>query len=355
MENQRNVEDNQRDVEDNQRNVERIIIERFWQRMQKTIGVVPKRVIALMDLLELSTTDALTMDRDWGATIYNDIKAEGLELFDEAMRRGILPRDRTKYDVFGRHENNMANFRLTGTETSMINSIARAARDYGIMYFIGEEEGTIPATRPVVFRDGPPNPFQAELQASLGGRLNNYFNSRPEYFGLNAFDNARVRIEQQRPNRVKVKVQCVRCAKGIGCTRVGNIWHISNYTQHVKRKHKRAINADGIYKHTRSHEQLPPGDTSDSDFETVVEEETFTSASSASDDDSGDCEGSTGSGDEEEDVVREDTEPERATNTETEPATDGRVRSKEKSRVSTLVDMFSAGPSTSTFHGNPKN
>lgn len=323
--------------------------------MQEAVGVIPERVIGLMDLLELSASDALTMDRDWGASVYDDIKAEGLDLFDEASRRGRLPCDRTKFSIFGRHENNMDNFRLTGAETSSINAIARMVRDRGIMYFIGEEEGTIPATRPVVFIDGPLNPFQAELQASLGGRLNDYFNSRPEYFGLNAFDNVRLRIEQQRSNRVKVQVQCVRCANSIGCTRYGNIWHISNYTQHVKRKHKRPINSDGVYKHTRSHEQLPPEDTSDSDFETVAVEETFTSASSVGDDDSGDGEGSTGSVEEEEDEVHEDTEPEQDTGPEAEPATDGGARSKEKSRVSTLVDMFSAGPSTSTFHRNPKN
>lgn len=339
MSNQPNAEDNQPNAEDNHR---RIIVERFWQRMQEAVGVIPDRVIAFLDLLQLSASSGLADDRDWGASVYDDINEEGMALYDEAAKRGIM--SRSKYQVFGRHENNMGNFRLTSAETSSINAIAKIVRERGIMYFIAEEQGAGPAVQPVHFADGPPNLSLAELQASLARRLNDYFNAKPEYFGQNAFDNVRITVQpDQPPNQVKVRVKCVRCPRTLGCTKVGyDSWHISNYAAHAKRKHK--PRSDGVYRNTRSHLQL-----SGSDSDSVLAEETFTSASCNDDSNST---GSEHGGEEgESSEVSEHTEAATAAEPSGDEAASA-TNDRRQSRVAALVDIFSAGPSTSKSSKN---
>lgn len=335
------------------------VVRRFWQRMQSVVGVIPERVIALMDLLELSASEALTMDRDWGATILEDIRLEGEGIYKDAVARKKVPANRTKYTIFGRHQDDLANFRLTGAEESSINSIARIVREHGIAYFITEQQpGRLPERIPAASAAGPP-----DLQVSLRDRLNDYFNGKPEYFGVNAFANLAIEIESRHPNQDKVRAKCLRCPNTIRCTRTRNVWHISNYTQHVKRKHKPRATDGPIFNRTRSKHQLPPQDSDDSEVGEV--EETFTTASSTGDD-TADYEGSTESVDEEEDGVNEEDEENEEDgeneedavahtvtelDTATEQAGDGTVQ---RSRVSTLVNLFSAGPSTS-YQRTPKN
>lgn len=338
MSNPQNVEDNPPNAEDNRR----IIVERFWQRMREAVGVIPVRVIGFMDLLQLSASNGLTEVRDWGASVYNDISEEGMALFDEAVLRGSMTRSR--FEVFGRHENNMQDFRLTSAETSSINAIATMVRERGIMYFIGEGEPTLPV-------DAPPTPSLAELQASLSRRLNDYFNAKPEYFGRNAFNNVRINVTpDQPPDQIKVRLRCVGCPYSIGCTKVGNKnWHISNYTAHVKMKHK--PRRDGVYNNTRSHLQLPDNDGTDS--ESVLGEETFTSSSCTG----GDENSSTGSTHRSEEgvcsEVSEDTEADTIAEQVTVDLSGAEAATNERRQsVADLVNIFSAGPSTSKSSKN---
>lgn len=327
MSNPPNAEDNPPNAGGNRA----IVIERFWQRMQEAVGVIPVRVIAFLDLLQLSASNGLTEERDWGTSVYDDINNEGTALFDEAVQFGIMKRSR--FEVFGRHADNMQEFRLTGAESAAINAIANMVRERGIMYFIGEEQ---PPALPV---DGPPAPSEVELQATLSRRLNDYFNSKPEYFGINAFDNVRLNLApEQPPNEIKVQVECVRCPHRLRCTKVGPNWHVSNYVAHVKRKHK--PRRSGVYQNTRSHLQLPDNEDSDSEF--ALEEETFTSGSYTGTDESRST-GSTHGGNESDTEGATAAEQADPSAVEAAPATN-RTR---RSRVADLVDMFSAGPSTS--------
>ncbi|KAL9700223.1 hypothetical protein quinque_003664 [Culex quinquefasciatus] len=51
--------------------------------MGKLIGIIPWRVISIMDLLELSGSDALAEVKDWGTAINATIQAEGQAIYDE--------------------------------------------------------------------------------------------------------------------------------------------------------------------------------------------------------------------------------------------------------------------------------
>ncbi|KAL9698841.1 hypothetical protein quinque_002282 [Culex quinquefasciatus] len=55
--------------------------------MGKLIGIIPWRVISIMDLLELSGSDALAEVKDWGTAIDATIKAEGQAIYDEGIER----------------------------------------------------------------------------------------------------------------------------------------------------------------------------------------------------------------------------------------------------------------------------
>ena len=78
---------------------------RFWERMEQAIGVIPRRVPHLLDLLEMSATSVIACEEtDWVAHINSSVQDEGKALFDEAVKRGD---ERLMTDFFGRHANNL--------------------------------------------------------------------------------------------------------------------------------------------------------------------------------------------------------------------------------------------------------
>lgn len=337
----------------------KIIERRFWQRMQAMIGLMPGRVIAIMNFLGLSACNSLATERDWGALVVADIRQFGKGFFDEAVNSGKCARtDQSK--IFGPHKDDFEHFALSSAEETSINAVARAVQERGILYFICEEQVTVRPSQTVHLPAGPRTPSQNAAQPSLAARLNAYFNTKPEYFGPNAFDDVRVTIIEEALNIVKVYARCIGCQTSLRCTRTNNIWHISNFVQHVKRKHKPRPNSDGIHRRTRSRLQLPSEEDEGDSNESVFEEETFSEGGEESfeNEEAGDEEYEEDEEEEEDEdyVAEEDTElaaaAEQATvgssGTEaTLATTDGSRRS-----VSELVDIFSAGPSTSR---GPKN
>lgn len=257
-------------------------VERFWQRMMKVVGVIPIRVIGLMDLLQLSASEALATDNDWGTSVLEDIRNDGEGIFEEACKRGLVTNGE-KYDIFGRHENDLRNFRLTGSEMSSINAIAKMVQVHGILHFIDEtEEGpgrsqVARSARPTVAGNATSVPV--EVKTSLITRLSEYYKNHVEFnFRPNAFDNLPMSLEWQDGENIRVKPKCVRCAQTIGCTKMGNKWNISNYTQHVRRKH-RPKQTDGTNSRSTRNERWQArqdradGDRGDDDgFETIQEE-----------------------------------------------------------------------------------
>lgn len=257
-------------------------VERFWQRMMEVVGIVPFRVIGLMDLLQLSASQALATDKDWGALVLQDIRNDGERIFEEACKRELATHDQ-KYNIFGRHENDLKNFELTSPEMTSINAIARTVQVHGILCFIGEtEEGpgrsqVARSARPAVA--GNVTSVPVEVKTSLITRLSEYYKNHVELnIRPNAFDNLPMSIEWQDGENIRVKPKCVRCAQTIGCTKMGNKWNISNYTQHVRRKHRPRQTDETNSRPTR-HERWQArqgrasGDRGDDDgFETIQEE-----------------------------------------------------------------------------------
>ncbi|KAL1374721.1 hypothetical protein pipiens_017919, partial [Culex pipiens pipiens] len=76
----------------------REIVDRFWQRMGKLIGIIPWRVISIMDLLELSGSDALAEVKDWGTAINATIQTEGQAIYDEGIERKTADADQDNDD-----------------------------------------------------------------------------------------------------------------------------------------------------------------------------------------------------------------------------------------------------------------
>lgn len=217
-------------------------VERFWQRMTEAVGVIPIRVIGLLDLLQLSASEGLATNKDWGAQVLEDIVNDGEAIFEEACQRELVNRD-NKYAIFGRHENDLNNFRLTGSEMSSINAIAKMVQRYGILHFIGEMEvgpGRLQAPRPVrpaAAVNGTPVPV--EIKTALIKRLSEYYKKHRECnVRPNVFDNIPMHIDSQDAEEMKIKVKCVRCSQTIKCTKKREKFIISNYTQHVRNIHR---------------------------------------------------------------------------------------------------------------------
>lgn len=245
---------------------------RFWQRMQMLVGVIPFRVIGVMDLLQLSGSSALEADEeDWVTSLTTWLQDDGEEIFAEACRRGLVTADQ-KFDIFGRHANDLRQFKLTPPERRSMISIAGMVRNHGILHFIretAEEPQAPPTRRSTVPANDPLVP--GEVKASLIKRLSAYFKNRVEFnIRPQAFDNLPMSIEWQTGENMRVQAKCVQCTKTIGCTKTGAKWAISNYTQHVHRKHKALAQASGTNSRvTRSQTRRDRADGEDDEYETI--------------------------------------------------------------------------------------
>lgn len=232
----------------------REIVDRFWQRMGKLIGIIPWRVISIMDLLELSGSDALAEVKDWGTAINATIQAEGQAIYDEGIERKTVTV--SKFDIFGRHATSLDKFELTAGEKSTIQRIAKSVQENGILRFIHGNEANHEAGQehiPEVDDIVAPIVTPAEIQKSLIKRLATYYGTRPGTgIKMDDFNNLAVRITEQAPNRVAVKADCVlKCGRSVVCIQTGRTWAVSNYVQHITRVHQ-VRKSDCIAHHTRS-------------------------------------------------------------------------------------------------------
>lgn len=246
------------------------ILERFWKRMRKLVGIIPKRVINIMNLLELSGSDALATEIDWGASVERTVLTQGAGIYDEALQRN--PATLSKDKIFGRHGADLSQFELTDGEKSLINRIARRVQERGILCFIhdtgdaaGEQIPPADDSRIVI-----PMPTLPAIRQSLLARLSTYYGTRPSCgIHMRDFDNLRVDILQQEPGKVTVNAQCVlKCGKGVKCTQTGSTWAVSNYIQHISRKHMPTdADPDSVAQRTRSRQ----GSTGDNDSDSTYE------------------------------------------------------------------------------------
>lgn len=253
-------------------------VERFWQRMTEVVGVIPIRVIGLLDLLQLSASEGLATNKDWGAQVMDDIRNDGEGIFEEACNRRIVNRA-NKYDIFGRHESDLKSFRLTGSEMGSINAIAKMVQEHGILHFIGETEGSgrllgTRSVRPAVA--GKNTPVPVEIKTALITRLSEYYEKRPNFnIRPNAFDNLPMHIESQAGEEMKIQAKCVRCSRTIKCTQMGLRWNISNYAQHIYRVHTTRQTNRSNSRPTRNarnrarQERVDGGRSEDDGFETT--------------------------------------------------------------------------------------
>lgn len=217
------------------------MVERFWGRVQQVIGLVPMRVIGLLDLFELSASQAIANeDVDWAHCIEEQVKENGTAMYEEAKRRGFT---RPKIDVFGLQYNNLGAFRLLPAEKVSINDVRKLIQDNGIRSYItaspergtryrGTSAGTANPAAVACASDHLKRPLLEKLAAYYAKRKNLGINR-------NFFDDLPVLILSESENQSIVRVPCQKCNHQPICTRNGANWTLSNYFQHVRTHLKR--------------------------------------------------------------------------------------------------------------------
>lgn len=211
----------------------REVVKRFWCRVQKVIGLVPRRVMGLLDLFEMSASQLIAKaETDWATCIEAEVKAKGGEMFDDAVKRGFT---RTKSEVFGLQQNELDKFKLLDSEKASIDDLRKLIQDNGVRSYIIESPAR--ATR-----RGAPTAQQSnvvltsgQLKQILLDKLACYYRKRKS-LGINSnfFVDVQVVTESESENQAKVRVPCPKCNQKPGCTRNGNTWLTNNYYQHVR-------------------------------------------------------------------------------------------------------------------------
>lgn len=204
----------------------REVVKRFWGRVEKVVGLVPRRVMGLLDLLEMSASQLIARaGTDWAACIETRIKANGEAMFEAAKERGFT---RTKSEVFGLHHDSLGTFELYDYEKASIEDIRKLIQDNGIRSYINESP--VRVTR----QPNPPSGILTPGQSKqmLLDKLAGYYRSRKNLgISSNFFVNLQV---QESENQAIVRVPCPKCNQKPGCTRSGNTWLTNNYYQHVR-------------------------------------------------------------------------------------------------------------------------
>lgn len=214
------------------------IKERFWKRVQKVIGLVPHRVMALLDMFDLSASQVIAeASVEWPKLIEDDIRKSGVEIFDDAVSRGLA---RSKYDVFGRQQNDLATFSLHAAEEVSINNVGKLIQKYGIRQFI--EGSPVLARRCQEIGTDQVNPIADDSKKMLLEKLANYYRQHEEC-GVDPdyFVDLPVLTISNTGDQATVRVTCAVCKKTRPmCKRSGGNWVTNNYYQHV-RTHLRGV------------------------------------------------------------------------------------------------------------------
>lgn len=211
------------------------LMTRFWSRVTKAIGLVPIRVMGLLDLFELSASQGIAdTEMDWACHIETQVKARGDEMFQIAVNWGFT---RSKYDVFGLEHNDVSTFSLLPAERICINNIRKLIQDNGIRSYIATP---VRATRRREPCADQPNfldvvPTSGQLKQMLLEKLAGYYRKRKN-LGINGnlFADLSVVTVSESENQETVRVPCVKCNHRPTCSRNGTVWLANNYYQHVR-------------------------------------------------------------------------------------------------------------------------
>lgn len=214
------------------------MVQRFWDRVGRIIGVIPRRVIALLDLFELSASIVIAnQEQDWAATIERVVVDQGNLLYDEAVERGFK---RTKFDVFGRHMDDLRKFALLESEKYAIKRVKDLVMERGIHSLISSSsEMPRVRRRTTTITDATQEAGAShEIKKPLLEQLARYYMTNKD-LGIkgDAFKDLPVTIESQEDEKLTVRVKCIECQHAPRCVRTGSTWGASNYFQHVRKVH----------------------------------------------------------------------------------------------------------------------
>ena len=204
------------------------VVERFWGRINEAIGIIPRRVPHLLDLLELSASAVIGVEAtDWVESINTTVQNDGPRLFDQAVARG---EKRTMLDFFGIHSEDLNTFKLNDVEATAVRLISKTVRERGIPCLVGTK-----TPDPLVVADESLDVTTPELRAQIINRIQKYYQDKGDpHFTAEALSKLPVRVFQDSATRSAAYVKCLRCTKEIKITRdKPNRWSISNYNQHV--------------------------------------------------------------------------------------------------------------------------
>ena len=203
------------------------VVERFWGRINEAIGIIPRRVPHLLDLLELSATAVVGIEgTDWVESINATIRDDGQRLFDHAVARG---EKRTVLDFFGIHSRDLKTFKLNDVEAGAVRLISKTVRERGIPYLLGTRAPEPLATDESLDITTP------ELRTQIINRIQKYYQDKGDVnCTAEVLSRLPVRVFEDSDTRSAAYVKCLQCAKELKITRdKPNRWTISNYNQHV--------------------------------------------------------------------------------------------------------------------------
>ena len=203
------------------------VVERFWGRINEAIGIIPRRVPHLLDLLELSATAVVGIEgTDWVESINATIRDDGQRLFDHAVARG---EKRTVLDFFGIHSRDLKTFKLNDVEAGAVRLISKTVRERGIPYLLGTRAPEPLATDESLDITTP------ELRTQIINRIQKYYQDKGDVnCTAEVLSRLPVRVFEDSDTRSAAYVKCLQCAKELKITRdKPNRWIISNYNQHV--------------------------------------------------------------------------------------------------------------------------
>lgn len=213
------------------------MVQRFWDRVGGIIGVIPRRVIALLDLFELSASIVIAnKEQDWADTIQTAVVDQGAVLYDEAVGRGFK---RSKFEVFGRHMNDLRKFALLASEKCAIARVKDLVLERGIHSLIsGPSEVPRVRRRTTITDASDMADASDEIKKPLLEQLARYYSINKD-LGVkgDAFKDLLVTIESQEDEKLVVRVKCIECQQAPRCVRTGSTWAASNYFQHVRKVH----------------------------------------------------------------------------------------------------------------------
>lgn len=219
-------------------------VERFWQRVENLIGLVPMRAKALLDLFGLTASIALgDTKRVWTKLIEEEIQKHGDSMFEEARSEGFTY---SRQEVFGSQQNMLEKYELRPALASSIESVQKLIQEEGIRALIAESPVAQSRRRQAGAGAGAgANEASEEFKKPLLEQIANYYETHPG-LGIRSsvFANLSVSILSESGTDAAARVPCVKCRRMIKCTRSDNNWLTGNYYQHV-RLHRRQLAVSG--------------------------------------------------------------------------------------------------------------